>query len=589
MGPHCGVRLIFRPPMSTARIIGSAPVALTAGTRLGQYEILSPLGAGGMGEVYRARDTKLGRDVALKILPELFASDPDRLARFTREAQTLAALNHPNIAHIHGLEESGGVRALVMELVEGEDLAQRLVRGPIPLDEALPIARQIAEALEAAHERGIIHRDLKPANIKVRDDGTVKVLDFGLAKALAGDDVGSTSGAAARPTPDVDLARDDRGRRDSRHRRLHDSGAGEGDARRQAQRRLGVWQRAVRNADGQRAFAGQDVADTLAAVLRHDVDWAVLPAATPASVRYLLARCLERDVTRRLRDIGEARIQLEELMSGSVEQPASSHVTKRSIARRVAPAAIAALASSALTAALVLWVFTERAVQNPPLVSRFEIVPPPGLALGNLDFARAIAVSPNGRFIVFVANPERRQLAVRAIDGLDVRPLTGIDSANQPFFSPNSQWIGFHSSDGLKKVPVLGGVAIPICPTIGISRGASWGEDDSIVFASFAGELMSVPAGGGEPTVLTRPDPSKSERRHWYPSILPGGRGILFTITPSDVTESAQVAVLDLKTKRQQPLIREGSHAQSVRAATWCMRRPTHCALCGSTLNDSRC
>ena len=172
-------------------------MALTSGTRLGPYEILSPLGAGGMGEVYRARDTKLGRDVALKIVPELFASDPDRLARFTREAQTLAALNHPNIAHIHGLEESGGVRALVMELVEGEDLAQRLVRGPIPLDEALPIARQIAEALEAAHEQGIIHRDLKPANIKVRDDGTVKVLDFGLAKALAGDAAGSTSGAAA--------------------------------------------------------------------------------------------------------------------------------------------------------------------------------------------------------------------------------------------------------------------------------------------------------------------------------------------------------------------------------------------------------
>ena len=262
---------------------------------------------------------------------------------------------------------------------------------------------------------------------------------------------------------------------------------------------------------GQRTFKGDDIADTLAAVLRHDVDWSVLPAATPASVRHLLARCLERDVTRRLRDIGEARIQLEELMSGSVEQPASSHVTRRSIARRVAPAAIAALASSALTGALVLWVFTERAAQNPPLVSRFEIVPPPGQALGNLDFVRAIAVSPDGRFIVSVARPERRQLAVRAIDGLDVRLLTGTDSANQPFFSPDSQWIGFHSSGSLKKVPVSGGVAIPICPTIGI-RGASWGDDGSIVFATFAGELMSVPAGGGDPTVLTRPDPSKSER-----------------------------------------------------------------------------
>ena len=220
---------------------------------------------------------------------------------------------------------------------------------------------------------------------------------------------------------------------------------------------------------GQRTFKGDDIADTLAAVLRHDVDWAVLPAATPESVRYLLARCLERDVTRRLRDIGEARIQLEELMSGSVRQPASSHLTRRSIARRAAPAVIAALASSALTGALVLSVFTERAVQNPPLVSRFEIVPPPGQEVGNLDFVRAVTVSPDGRFIVSVVRTERRQLAVRAMNGLDFRLLTDTDSANQPFVSPDSQWVGFHSRDSLKKIPVSGGVAITICPTTGIS------------------------------------------------------------------------------------------------------------------------
>ena len=226
-------------------------MGLAPGTRIGSYEIVSMLGAGGMGEVYRAHDTKLGRDVALKIVPELFASDCDCLARFTREAQTLAALNHPNIAHIHGLEESGGVRALVMELVEGEDLVQRLVRGPLPPDEALPIARQLAEALEAAHEQGIIHRDLKPANIKIRDDGTVKVLDFGLAKALAGDVPGSSvrrfrGGQLA----DLDFARDDRRRRDSRHRRLHVARAGQRQTGRPSRGHLGVWRRVLRGVDG---------------------------------------------------------------------------------------------------------------------------------------------------------------------------------------------------------------------------------------------------------------------------------------------------------------------------------------------------
>ena len=368
---------------------------------------------------------------------------------------------------------------------------------------------------------------------------------------------------------DVDLA-GDRRRRGSRHRGLHAPEQAKGKP---ADTRADIWAFGCvlfEMLAGTRAFHGDDVTETVVSVLSKEADWQRLPTEASAA-RPLIARCLIKNPKQRLQAIGEARIQLDELMSGSVEQPASSHLTRRSIARRVAPLAIAALASSALTGALVLSVFTERAPQNPPLVSRFEIVLPPGQALGDLDYVRAIAVSPDGRFIVSVVRPERPQLAVRAIDGLDVRLLTGTDSADQPFFSPDSQWVGFHSGGNLKRVPVSGGVAIPIYSTSGKSgvgwggiRGASWGDDGSIVFATFAGELMSVPARGGEAAVLTRPDPSKSQARHWYPSILPGGRGILFTITAPDGAASAQVAVLDLKTKQQKMLIRGGSHAEYI-------------------------
>jgi serine/threonine-protein kinase len=530
-------------------------MAMTPGSRVGPYEILAPLGRGGMGEVFRARDTKLNRDVAIKVLLSTVAHDADRLARFSREAQVLAALNHPNIAHIHGLEDSTGVPALVMELVEGPTLADRIALGAMPVDEALPIARQIAEALEAAHHAGIIHRDLKPANIKVRPDGTVKVLDFGLAKAFD---------PAGAPGPDATI---------SPTLSLHATQAGvvlgtaaymspEQARGKVVDARTDIWAFGCvlyEMLTGQRAFHGDDVTDTIVAVISKEPDWQALP---DSRLRPLLVRCLNKNSRQRLQAIGDARIQIEELMSGSVEQPASSLLPRRSFARRAAPAAITALASSALTTALVLSVFPERAAQNPPLASRFEIVPPPEQALGNLDFARAIAISPDGRFIVSVSRADRLQLAVRAINGLEVRLLNGADNAVQPFVSPDSQWIGFFQGGSLKKMPVSGGAAISICPTDGI-RGASWGDDGSIVFATFAGELMSVPAGGGDTAVLTRPDPSKNEARHWYPSILPGGRGILFTITAPDDVESAQVAVLDLKTKQQKTLIR-GSLAEYV-------------------------
>ena len=331
-------------------------VALTSGTRLGPYEILSPLGAGGMGEVYRARDTKLRRDVALKILPEPFASDTDRVARFAREAQTLAALNHPNIAHLHGLEESGGVRALVMELVGGEDLAQRLLRGPIPVDEALPIARQVAEALEAAHEQGIIHRDLKPANIKVRDDGVVKVLDFGLAKALAGDVVGSASGDAA-PTDSPTLtspAMTVRGMILGTAAYM----APEQAKGRPADKRSDIWAFGCllyEMLTGRRAFEGNNVLETMANVLKVDPAWDRLPSTTPPAVHLLLQRCLRKEKRQRLQDATGVRIELEDALTAPVgNAPAVSKSGAPTGWRSALIAGVASL-GAAVIAGLAVW------------------------------------------------------------------------------------------------------------------------------------------------------------------------------------------------------------------------------------------
>ena len=295
-------------------------MSLEQGTRLGPYEILSAIGAGGMGEVYRARDSKLDRDVAIKVLPEAFAADPERVARFTREAKTLAALNHPHIAQIYGLEESAGVSALVMELVEGPTLADRIAQGPIPLAEALPIARQIAEALEAAHELGIIHRDLKPANIKVKDDGTVKVLDFGLAKALDPAGERSRGGWAHELADHHQSRRDDAARRDSRARRPTWRRSRRGASA--VDKRADIWAFGCvlfEMLTGKRAFPGDDVSDTLAAVLKADPEWTALPSETPAAIRRLLRRCLVKDPRQRLGDIRDARLEIEDALGGAVE------------------------------------------------------------------------------------------------------------------------------------------------------------------------------------------------------------------------------------------------------------------------------
>jgi serine/threonine-protein kinase len=533
--------------------------ALSPGTRIGPYEVVALLGVGGMGEVYRARDSKLNREVAIKVLLAAMANDPQRLDRFAREAQVLASLNHPNIAQIYGIEDSSGVRALVMELVEGPTLADRIGHGAIPLDEALPIAKQIAEALEAAHELGIIHRDLKPANIKVRADGTVKVLDFGLAKAL--DPAGSASAEAAN-SPTLSMQATAAGVILGTAAYM----APEQARGKVVDKRADIWAFGCVLFEmlvGRRVFQGDDVTETMVAILSKEPDWQALPALA-SHVRPLLARCLRKERKQRLQAIGDARIQIEEWISGSSDATATA--AGRALSRRATLAAIAALASVAAVAALATWSLTRPGPQAPLLPARFEIVPPAQL-LAMEESDRNIAISSNGRHIVYRVGIGVSQLVIRAVDQLDGRTVASVSNTRVPFFSPDSQWLGFFDGGGLKKVSIAGGSAITISKTYVVPRGASWGDDNSIVFATADTEsgLLRVPAGGGEPAVLTTPDRAKGETNHWYPSVLPRGRGVLFTVTgPAPAQgEQAQVAVLDLKTGQRKTLIR-GSQAEYV-------------------------
>jgi eukaryotic-like serine/threonine-protein kinase len=449
---------------------------LSAGTRVGPYEILSALGAGGVGEVYRARDRKLDRDVAIKVLADAVATDPERLARFEREAKTLAALNHPNIAHIHGFDDSTGVPALVMELVEGPTLADRIARRPILIDEALPIAKQIAEALEGAHEQGIIHRDLKPANIKVREDGTVKVLDFGLAKAM--DPLGSSSAAAAlanSPTmtsPAVTVA-----------------GVLLGTAAymspeqargKPVDQRADIWAFGAvlfEMLTGRRAFDGDDLSTTIASVMLKEPDWSALPASTPVGVRQLLTRCLKKDVKTRLQAIGDARVQIEELLSGApdvVSTAAGGAESQPIVGTRQR---IVALATAALLVALISVAATRALMRTPSAkrqLMRFAIAPPAAQPLAISRADRDLALSPDGTHLVYVSAGGR--LMLRAIDQLDIVPLSGPTAARGPFFSPDGRWIGYFTggaSGELKKVPVAGGPPLTLCRYQGLPQGAS--------------------------------------------------------------------------------------------------------------------
>jgi serine/threonine protein kinase/Tol biopolymer transport system component len=486
--------------------------SLGPGTRLGPYEVVSQIGAGGMGEVFRAHDPRLNRDVAIKLLPIAFARDEERVARFRREAQLVAALNHPNIAAIHGLEENGDVLALALELVEGEDLAQRLRRGPIPVEEARAIARQIAEGLEAAHEKGIVHRDLKPGNIKLKTDGTVKILDFGLARSPDQDTAATEESLAHSPT----MARG-----------LTEAGVILGTAAymspeqargKPVDKRSDIWSFGVvlyEMLTGTQSFRSETVSDTLAAVLRQEIDFGALPAETPPAVRWILERCLQRDPKKRLRDIGEARVALERMAveAGSPVAPV----------RRASPLPWALAIVLALAVAALAWMQFGRA-RVPQRTTRLTFEPPAGVAFdsGQNDF---ITISPDGRTLAFTGRTAdgKRQLWVRPLDSLDARPLPDSDDALEPFWSPDSKSIAFGSQGKLKRVDLAGGRAVTLADAARLV-GGSWSGDGVILFApDWNAVLHRVDASGGTARPVGQLDPAVNETAHSLPSFLEDG------------------------------------------------------------------
>jgi Tol biopolymer transport system component len=513
-------------------------MSLPAGTRLGPYEVLAPIGAGGMGEVYRARDSRLQREVAIKVLPELLAGDPERLARFTREAQTLAALNHPNIAQIHGLEESGGVQALVMELVEGEDLAQRIDHGPLPLDEALPIARQIADALEAAHESGIVHRDLKPANVRLRPDGTVKVLDFGLAKAL--EPTPSSAGIGALPnSPTITQHATQLGVI------LGSAGymAPEQARGRAVDRRADIWAFGVvlyEMLTGRRAFEGEEITDVIAAVLKSEPDLGALPPDLPPAVHRVLRRCLEKDPRQRLSSIRDARLELDErepaVADNAASAAAGSGEPRRSFASRLAP-----LVAVAVVAALGAALATRYALRTPaatagpaPRLTRLSISAPPGKSL--FADTSGVALSPDGRQIAFVVGTivgTDNELWVRSLESTTARRIESADTVQFMFWSPDSRRIGFFTPDQFKIVAADGGRAQVLCNAEG-GRGGDWNGADQILLAPAPeGPLFRISANGGDPVQVTTLDAARGESSHRFPTFLPDGDHFLFAALPA--------------------------------------------------------
>jgi eukaryotic-like serine/threonine-protein kinase len=520
-------------------------MALATGSRLGPYEILAAIGAGGMGEVYRARDAKLGRDVALKVLPEAFARDAERMARFQREAKVLASLNHPNIATIHGLEDSGATHALVMELVEGPTLADRIKSGPIPIDEALRIAKQITEALEYAHERGIVHRDLKPANVKVTSDDAVKVLDFGLAKALDAD----ASSIDISTSPTISRLATMQGVLLGTAAYMSPEQA-KGKA---VDRRADIWAFGCvlyEMLTGKMAFTGETVTDTLAAVIRAEPGWSQLPAGMPVRVRVLLQRCLQKDPKQRLQAIGDARISLDEVLAGAPDQAIGGAAQIAPIWRRVLPWGVAGVLAAAL-AALAFVHFREK-----PIVAeavRLEL-PVPEKAI--MPASGAFGLSPDGRqFAFFAAGPDGVQrLWIRSLDALEARPLPGSESSVlAPFFwSPDSRYIAFDAGGKLKTIDISGGPAQTLCDVAQYAVGGSWNRDGVIIFGQSPGGIMRISASGGPASPLTSLDSSRGEIQHVLPSFLPDGRHFIYLRTSGKPENSGvYVGSLDARPEEQ--------------------------------------
>ena len=498
---------------------------LNVGSRLAHYDVTTLIGEGGMGQVYQATDTKLNRQVALKILPEAFAADPDRLARFQREAQVLASLNHSGIAAIYGIEEdeAEGTRALVLELVEGPTLADRIAQGPIPLDEALPIAKQIAEALEAAHEAGVIHRDLKPANIKVRDDGTVKVLDFGLAKAL---DTRPDSDPSQSPT--LTAAATQMGMIMGTPAYMSPEQA----RGKTVDKRADIWAFGVvllEMLTGRKVFEGEDVSMTLSRVLQREPDWSHVPSAVSPSLSIFLHRCLEKDPKRRLGDIHDVRLAMEgafENGGGALVEstaPPQLHVWQRPV-----PAVVSALALLVI-GGLAVWAVTRSAPAAPDAVTRFPIGLPSDF-VGGLH--SLIALSPDGTHLVYASND---QLYLRDMDQMEAIPIRGTEGAVEPFFSPDGRTVGFWADGQLKKVALTGGPTATLGESVE-PFGLSWGPDDAILFGSTSG-VWRVPASGGTPQLIIPQEASGGALRS--PQLLPGGEWVLFTVFPGIVVIQA--------------------------------------------------
>jgi len=529
---------------------------LPTGRRLGAFEVLTPLGTGGMGEVYRARDGKLGRDVALKVLSGEVSASPARLARFEQEARLLAALNHPGIAAIYGFEEVDHAPVLVLELVEGHTLTERLHKGPLKVLEALDVGRQVAEALAAAHERSIIHRDLKPSNIKVTPEGKVKLLDFGLAKALQDESAADLVSKDSTETPATA------------------QGTVLGtvpymspeQARGQVvDKRTDVWAFGCllyELLSGRRAFAGTTGADTVAAILEREPDWSALPTETPPSVRALLRRCLQKDRAERLHDIGDARLELKDALAGPLDVRAGLARGRPSRPALLGAGVVAVLAAGALIA-----VATARRQTATPY--NFTIVPPRGVSLHRSSASmQHVAVSATGDWVVFRGVPSdgkrRAALYVRRIQDIEARMLPGTEGAYTPFSSPDGRWVGFSQRGHLRKLLLDGGSQVEIAiltagdsPTV---RGASWGTDGTIVFApDVAGGLWQVSASGGTPRPLTTLNAARAEKGHRWPQVLPGGRAALFTVQPhSLLARDARIEAVDLETGERHVLL-EGS------------------------------
>ncbi len=501
-------------------------MALTAGTRIGPYEILTSLGAGGMGEVYRAIDSNLKRQVAIKVLPPALGAEPERVSRFQREAEVLAALNHPHIANIYGLEKSDGALALVMELVEGPTLAEQIAQGPIPFAEAASIARQIAEALEAAHEQGIVHRDLKPANIKVRPDGTVKVLDFGLAKAM---DQAAASRIDVTNSPTVHATQLGVILGTAAYMSPEQARGARVDGR------ADIWAFGCvlyEMLTGSAVFARGSITDTLATITRDDPDWTTLPPTTPDRVRRLLVRCLQRDVKQRLQAIGEARIVLD-ATDDQASSAAPSHQSQSPPSARRPPVFWVASAVVALVAAVMGWRLGPTDITS-PAVSRLSVLLPIPLSTRVAD--TTIALSPDGAVLAYVGTLNGTDsLYVRRMDEIEVKPLRGTEGASNPVFSPDGAWVAFVSDRKLKKVPVLGGSPIVLNEGNPDAFSLDWSPDGGIIFArGFTLGLARVPSSGGDAQMLMAPDPSKGESSYLWPRVMQGGRDLLFVINPDN-------------------------------------------------------